>query len=68
MVRGLLLEMPAVDGRVKAALRMEKPETVYWSVLENGKTVMLNFAPREARVKLADGREVRLVDFAMGVE
>ena len=34
-VRDLLLEMPSVDGRVKAALRMEKPETVYWSVLEN---------------------------------
>lgn len=67
-VRELLLEMPAVDGRVKAALRMEKPETVYWSVLENGKTVLLNFAPREARVKLADGREVRLGDFAVGVE
>ena len=55
-VRDLLLRTPSIDPRIKSALRMDKPETVYWSVLENGKLALLNFSPRPATVRLSDGK------------
>lgn len=55
-VRDLLLKTPSIHPRIHAALRMQKPGTVYWSVLENGKLALLNFSSRTATVRLANGR------------
>lgn len=57
-VKDMLLKMPSVNPRIKEALRMEKPATVYWSVLENGKLALLNFDGRVAAVRLTNGTSV----------
>lgn len=59
-VRDLLLKTPSIHPRIHAALRMQKPDTVYWSVLENGKLALLNFSARTATVRLANGRVVTI--------
>jgi hypothetical protein len=59
-LREMLRKTPSIDGRVRAALEMEKPGWVYWSVLENGKLALLNFDDRPAQVRLAGGRMVTL--------
>ncbi|MBL8230488.1 MAG: family 14 glycosylhydrolase [Bryobacterales bacterium] len=59
-VRDLLLKMPSIHPRIHAALKIEKPDTVYWSVLDNGKLALLNFSGRTATVKLADGKPVTI--------
>jgi hypothetical protein len=59
-VREQLVTMPGLNARVRAALEMEKPDWVYWSVLENGKLVLLNFDGSEATVRLKDGRTVKI--------
>lgn len=57
-VRDLLLRTPSIHPRIQAALKMQKPDTVYWSVLENGKLALLNFGSRPAAVRLASGKVV----------
>ncbi|MFN7918651.1 MAG: beta-galactosidase [Bryobacteraceae bacterium] len=59
-VRDLVLKTPGIHPRVQAALRMQKPDTVYWSVLENGKLALLNFDGKPATVKLASGKVVTI--------
>jgi hypothetical protein len=62
-IRDLLLQTPSIHPRIKAALQMEKPTTVYWSVLENGRLALLNFSTRTATVKLATGKVVTIPPF-----
>lgn len=57
-VKDLLLKMPSIHPRIKDALRMDKPATVYWSVLDNGKLALLNFDGRTQAVRLASGQSV----------
>lgn len=59
-VRELLLKTPSLRPEIQAALRMDKPATVYWSVLENGRTALLNFSSRPATVRLASGKTLTL--------
>lgn len=67
-VRDLLLEMPAIRSEIRAALRMEKPSTVYWSVLENGRVALLNFGSRPAKVTLADGKPLTVPSYGLTLE
>jgi hypothetical protein len=67
-VRTLLLRMPSIDPRLRAALQMEKPPTVYWSVLDNGRLAMLNFAGRPATVRLAGGKTVTIPPYEPAME
>jgi len=67
-VRELLLKMPSIHPRVRAALEMEKPPTVYWSVLENGRLALLNFAGRPATVRLAGGKAVTIPAYEPAME
>ena len=39
---------------------MQKPDTVYWSLLDNGKLALLNFSARTAVVRLASGKTISI--------
>jgi hypothetical protein len=67
-VHDLLLETGSLRPETLAALRMEKPSTVYWSVLENGKTALLNFSNHPANVRLADGSSITIPPYEMAMQ
>lgn len=67
-VRDLLLQTPSLRPETRAALKMEKPATVFWSVLENRKTALLNFSNRPAIVRLANGKTVTIAPYEMAME
>ncbi|MCC6344376.1 MAG: family 14 glycosylhydrolase [Bryobacterales bacterium] len=67
-VRDLLLKTPGLDARTLAALGVDKPDTVYWSALENGKLALLNFDSHPARVRLATGKTLTLPPYEPLVE
>ena len=64
-VRDELRKLPNLRPATAAALRMEKPADVYWSLLETGELWLLNFSDDPAEVRLADGRTVRLAPYAI---
>ena len=66
-VRELLLKTPALRPQTRAALQMERPDTVFWSVLENGKVALLNFSSRPATVRLADGKTIKIAPYEMAM-
>ncbi|MFN7934266.1 MAG: family 14 glycosylhydrolase [Bryobacteraceae bacterium] len=67
-MKDLLLKTPSIHPRIQAALKMQKPATTYWSVLENGKLALLNFSPRTATVKLAGGKIITIPPFEPHIE
>jgi hypothetical protein len=67
-VRDLLLPMPSLQSRIRDALRMEKPATVFWSVLENGKLALLNFSNHPATVRLVSGKRITIASYEMAME
>jgi len=62
-----LRELSGLHLSVKQALLMEKPETVYWSVLESGELALLNFDDAPATVRFA-GRTLRLEPYSILLE
>ena len=67
-IRELLLKTPSIRSETRAALQMEKPPTVFWSVMENGKTALLNFSSRPATVRMANGGTVTIAPYEMAME
>ena len=59
-IRDLLLKTPNLNPRTLAALKMQKPDTVYWSLLDTGKLALLNFSARTAVVRLASGKTISI--------
>ena len=55
-----LLNTTQIRPEIRRALQMEKPQEVYWSVLEGGKLALLNFTDREARVQLPGGKTLNV--------
>jgi hypothetical protein len=66
-VRRQLQELNGLHPGVTQALRMEKPETVYWSVLQSGKLAPLNFDDAPATVRFA-GRTLRVEPYGILLE
>jgi len=62
-----LRELGGLHPGVKQALLMEKPDTVYWSVLESGELALLNFDDEPATVHFA-GRTLRLEPYSILLE
>ena len=62
--------MPGVSlhPRTVDALRMDKPATVFWSVLDNGKLALLNFSGHPATVRLAGGKQITIAPYEMAME
>ncbi len=67
-VRDELRKLDGLRPAVKAALRMQKADSVYWSVLESGAMALLNFADDPANVRLADGRVVKLEPYSLWMQ
>lgn len=59
-VRDLIARTETINPRLRAAAKMDKPNTVFYSVLENGKVALLNFNGKPATIKLASGRIVTM--------
>jgi hypothetical protein len=59
-VRDELRRLGSLRPEVRRAVRLEKPADVYWSVLENGLLLLLNFSDDEATVRLDNGKTLRL--------
>lgn len=59
-IRAEVEKLPTIHPRLRAAMKMSKPDTVYWSVLENGRIALLNFSSRAATVTLADKTVIHL--------
>jgi hypothetical protein len=66
-VRDLLLKTPAIRPEIRDALRMQKPPTVFWSVLENQQMAMLNFGEHPAKVRLANGKTLQIPPYEMAM-
>jgi hypothetical protein len=65
-VRGVVSDgHPYRDPEIRQAMAMEKPELVYWSVLENGRLALLNFQDQEAVVRQEGGRTLRLKPYTV---
>jgi hypothetical protein len=67
-IRELLLKMPSIRPEIRAALQMDKPPTVYWSVLQNGRIALLNFSSRPATVRLVNGQNISIAPYEMAME
>ena len=50
-VREEVARLGGLRPEYRRALRMRKPASVYWSVLENGFVALLNFSDEEAEVE-----------------
>ena len=64
-VRDELRKVEQLREPTRRALRMEKPDTLYWSILENGLTLLLNFSDDPAEARLGDGRLLRVEPYAI---
>jgi len=60
-------EMPGLRPEVAEAMRIEKPDWVYWSVLETGDLVLLNFDDQPATVRVG-GRTLHLEPYGIVME
>lgn len=58
-VHDKLLELNELNPDIMKAMRMEKPETVYWSVLKSKELVILNDDDEPATVRF-EGRTIKL--------
>lgn len=66
-IRSELRRLGSLRPQIRRALEIEKPEFVYWSVLENGRLALLNFEDKEAQVRLAGGRSLRLPPYRIAL-
>jgi hypothetical protein len=67
-VHDLLLKVPGIRPETLAALQMQKPPMVFWSVLENGRLALLNFSSHAARVVLKEGKEITIPPYEPAME
>lgn len=66
-VHDLLLKTPSIRPQTRAALQMEKSNSVFWSVLENGRLALLNFSSHPAQVRLANGKSIKIPAYEMSM-
>ena len=59
-VHDQLLASKQLRPEVQRALRIEKPQDVYWSILEGGKLAVLNFTNHSAIVRCPGGATLRV--------
>jgi hypothetical protein len=67
-VRRQLRKMESIHPAVRRALKAELPAGVFWSVLQHGELVLLNFTGQEAEARLETGKPVRLPPFSISME
>jgi hypothetical protein len=67
-VRKQLGGMAAIRPEVRRALAINKPEETYWSVLRNGRLVLLNYGDDRATVRLPGGKTLKIEPYTIVVE
>lgn len=67
-VRELVLNTPGIRPQILATLRMDKPQSTFWSVLENGRLALLNFSSRPATVRLQSGKTITIPPYELAME
>jgi hypothetical protein len=67
-LRDRLPRLDVLSPAVRAALRMEKPVDLFWSVLANGKLALLNYGDEEAVVRTAQGKTIRMRPYTIALE
>jgi hypothetical protein len=67
-LRSQLRNLSVLSTDVRTALGIEKPEEVYWSVLNNQKLALLNYDDDEATVRLAGGKTIKIPPYAIHME
>ncbi len=66
-VREQVGKLPGIRESYRQAVRMKKPDLVYWSVLETGKVALLNFSDEPAMIEVRPGRRVALEPYSAGL-
>jgi hypothetical protein len=66
-LRNQLLEQKVLNPGITKALHIEKPETVYWSVLQSGELALLNYDDAPATVRF-DGQTIQLEPYSILVK
>jgi hypothetical protein len=64
-IREQLRGLPQLRPEVHRALQIDKPQEVYWSVLEGGKLAILNFTDHEAQVRLPGGNTLQVEPYGI---
>lgn len=67
-VQSTLRTLPQLSPEVHSALSIQISGDVYWSVLNNGKLVLLNYQDQDSVVKLAGGKTLRLKPYSVTIE
>lgn len=64
-IRKQLSELPAIRPEVRRAIAMHKPEETYWTVLSNGKLLLLNYGDNPATIRLSGGKTLRIEPYTI---
>jgi Glycosyl hydrolase family 14 len=67
-LRNQLRDLEVLSTDVRAALGIEKPEEVYWSILKNQKLALLNYDDDPAVIKLTGGKTIRIPPYTIVLE
>ncbi|MBX3177619.1 MAG: beta-galactosidase [Candidatus Hydrogenedentes bacterium] len=66
-VRGALVESDALSAKERALLAVERPEQVFFSVLESGRIAALNYNPEAVTLAVEGGREIRVPGYGIAL-
>jgi hypothetical protein len=64
-LRDQLRQLEVLSPAVRAAIRIEKPVEVYWSVLKNGKLALMNYDDVDAVVQLSSGKQLTIPPYTI---
>ncbi len=67
-LRQQLRELPSIRPEIRRALAIDKPADTYWSVLANGKLVLLNYGDDPATIRLPGGKTLRMEPYTIAME
>jgi hypothetical protein len=61
-------EMKTIHPSVRRVLEADVPPGVFWSVLQNGDLVLLNFTEKQADVRMQSRKDIRLAPLSITIE
>ena len=64
----VLPTLEVLSPATRGAMRMQKPEDTYWSLLTTGKLALLNDGDAPATVRLDGGKRIRIEPYAIRME
>ena len=67
-VKQQVREMNGIHPAVRRVLEGDVPAGVFWSVLQNGELVLLNFTEKQADVRIQSGKDIHLAPLSITIE